>query len=95
MREAARMAGERAYRAAMKIKCEKWLMSEATWKAHETQPDGRTILGYPEVTYRVTALLQTMLLHWRDLPEQLRNEALKASSRITNYRPPAPGQYRR
>jgi hypothetical protein len=89
------MTGERAYQAAMKIKTEKWLLCEAAWKAHDEQPDRRTVLGYPEVSWTVAGLLQTMLLHWRDLPEQVRYDALKAGHRITNFKPATPRMYRR
>ena len=89
------MAGERAYKAAMKLKTEKWLLAEARYQGHKVRPDGRSKLGYPEVAWSVSALLFALELHWQDLPEQVRYNAMKACKCITNYEPPAPGTYRR
>jgi hypothetical protein len=88
------MAGERAYRQAMKLRTEKWLLAEARWLAHEQQPDGLTRLRWPEVASCVSSLLFMIELWWVDLPEQLRDDALKTADRITNYDPRLSRAYR-
>ena len=79
----------------MKIKTEKWLLAEAQWRTHEQRPDGLTNLGYPEVSWQIGSLLFTIHLHWHDLPQQVRDEAMKTCHRITNYEPPTPEVHRR
>jgi hypothetical protein len=87
MCERIRVTGERADRQAMKLRTEKWLLAEARWKADEQQPDGLTRLRWPEVASSVSSLLFMVELWWVDLPEQLRDEALKTADTITNYPP--------
>lgn len=72
-------------------------MAEARYKASEVQPDWRTVIGHPEVSYTVSELLFVIELFWYDpaLPEQVRNTAMKIAARITNYQPPVAGVYRR
>lgn len=82
------MAGERAHRAAEKLKIEKWLVTEAMYKAHERLPSGNTVLGNYEVSDSVGSMLWMIGLHWRDLPEQVRHQVLKTAHKITNHGKP-------
>lgn len=75
------VTGERAYRAAQKARIEQWLVAEASHMLH------RQVLGKPlEVrlrAYAVSAMLDTMLLHWRDVPGPVQRATLQATVEIS------------
>lgn len=73
--------GERAYQAAEKIRAEKWLVAEASWTL--TGPAALDDFDGQLRAHAVTSLLDTMLLHWHDVPEPVRKDTLKACREIS------------